>query len=104
MEFGITKCGMLVLKHSKIAKIEGIILLGVQVIKEIDNRQYMKHLRILESDQLKEMETKDVFSKEYKRRLKLVLKKAEWKEYNHGCQHMGSCNSKVNHQCSRLES
>lgn len=104
MEFGITKCGMLVLKQSKIAKIEGIILLGVQVIKEIDNRQYMKHLRILETDQLKEMETKDLFSKEYQRRLKLVLKKAEWKEYSHGCQHMGSCNFMVYHQCSRLES
>ena len=73
MEFGIKKCGMLVLKHGKIAKMEGVVLPDGQVIKEIDDRRY-KHLRILETDQLKEMETKDVFSKEYKCGLKLVLK------------------------------
>ena len=33
-----------------------------------------KYTGILETDQLKEKETKDLFSKEHKRRLKLVLK------------------------------
>ena len=33
-----------------------------------------RHLRIMETDHLKEKEVKDLCSKEYKRRLKLVLK------------------------------
>ena len=73
MEFGIKKCGMVVLKRGKNAKMEGIVLPDGQVMKEIDASGY-KYLGILETDQLKEEETKDLFSKEYKRRLKLVLK------------------------------
>ena len=44
-----------------------------QVVKEIDESGF-KYLCITETDQLKENETKDLSSKEYKRRLKLVLK------------------------------
>ena len=66
MEFGIKKCGMLVLKRGKIAKMEGIVLPDGQVMREIDNNGY-KYLGILKTDQLKEKETKDLFSKEYKR-------------------------------------
>lgn len=51
---------------------EGIVLPDGQVMKEIDNSGY-KYLGILETDWLKE-ETKDLISKEYKCRLKLVLK------------------------------
>ena len=36
MEFGIKKCGMLVRKRGKIAKMEGIALPDGQVMKEID--------------------------------------------------------------------
>ena len=36
MEFGIKKCGMLVRKRGKIAKMEGIVLPDGQVMKEID--------------------------------------------------------------------
>ena len=42
-------------------------------MKEIEHRGY-RYLGILETDHLKEKEMKDLFSKEYKRRLKLVLK------------------------------
>ena len=41
-------------------------------MKEIEDRGY-RYLGILETDHLKEKEMKDLFSKEYKRRLKLVL-------------------------------
>ena len=44
-----------------------------QVVKEIDESGF-KYLCITETDQLKENETKDLSSKEYKRRLKLLLK------------------------------
>ena len=40
MEFGIKKCGMLVLKGGKIAKMEGIVLpCKWPVMKEIDDRK-----------------------------------------------------------------
>ena len=44
----------------KTAKMEGIVLSDGQVMKEIDNSGY-KYLGILETDQLKEKETKDLF-------------------------------------------
>ena len=50
MEFGIKKCGVLVLKRGNIAKMEGIVLPDGQVIKEIDDNGY-KYLGILETDQ-----------------------------------------------------
>ena len=52
---------------------EGVLLPDGQVMKEIEDRGY-RYLGILETDHLKEKEMKDLFSKEYKRRLKLVLK------------------------------
>ena len=64
---------MLVLKRGKIAKMEGVLLPDGQVMKEIEDRGY-RYLGILETDHLKGKEMKDPFSKEYKRRLKLVLK------------------------------
>ena len=73
MEFGIKKCGILVLKRGKTVKMQGIVLTDGQVVKKIDESGF-KYLCIMETDQLKENETKDLFSKEYKRRLKLVLK------------------------------
>ena len=73
MEFGIKKCGVLVLKRGETIKMEGIVLTDGQVVKEIDESGF-KHLCIMETDQLKEDETKGLFSKEYKRNLKLVLK------------------------------
>ena len=73
MEFGIKKCGVLGQKRGKIANMEGVVLPDGQVVKEIEHRGY-RYLGILETDHLKEKEMKDLFSKEYKRRLKLVLK------------------------------
>ena len=70
MEFGIKKCGVLVLNRGYIAKMEGVLLPDGKVMKA---RGY-RYLGILETDHLKEKEMKDLFSKEYKRRLKLVLK------------------------------
>ena len=52
---------------------EGILLQDGQEVKEIDDSGY-KYIGILETDQLKEKETKDLFSKECKRRLKIAPK------------------------------
>ena len=64
---------LLVLKRDKIVKMEGILLQDGQEVKGIDDSGY-KYIGILETDQLKEKETKDIFSKEYKHRLKIVPK------------------------------
>ena len=68
MESGIKKCGVLVLKRGKIVKMEGIVLPDGEVMKEIDNSGYT-YSGILETDQLKERETKDPL--EYICRLKV---------------------------------
>lgn len=73
MEFRIKKSGVLVLKRTQTVKIERIVLSDGKVVTKIDESGY-KYLGILETDQLKEKKTKDLFSRKYKRRLKLVLK------------------------------
>lgn len=60
-------------KRGKIVKMEGVVPPDGQVMKEIEDTGY-RYLGILETDHLKEKEMKYLFSKEYKRRLKLVLK------------------------------
>jgi hypothetical protein len=72
MEFGIQKCGVLVLKRGKIIKSEGIKLCSGEVIKEVEEEGY-KYLGILETDNIKESKMKEVFQKEYLRRTRLVL-------------------------------
>ena len=73
MEFGIKKCGVVVLKRGKLCKSEGIKLINGQTIKEVDDEGY-KYLGILELDKFKEREMKDIFRTEYLRRFKLVIK------------------------------
>ena len=97
-EFATKKCGVLVLKRGKTVKMEGIVLTDGQVMRETDESGF-KYLYIMATDQLKENETKDLFPKEYKRRLKLVLKtKLSGKH-----KIMGSCNSEVQRWCGRME-
>ena len=74
MEFGIEKCGMLLLKRGKVVSSEGGSLPDGQVMmKELDDTGY-KYVGILEYDKVKEKKMKDVLAAEYKRRIKLVLK------------------------------
>ena len=65
--------GLLVIKRGKIVKMEGISLQDGQEVKGFDDSGY-KYIGILQTDQLKEKETKDLFAEEYKRRLKIVPK------------------------------
>ena len=73
MEFGIKKCGVLVMKGGKVHSSEGISLPGGEVMKEVEIEGY-KYLGIMEYDKIKEKEVKENFVKEYFRRIKLVLK------------------------------
>ena len=73
MEFGMKKCGVLKLKRGKIVESEGIQLINGETMKEVGEEGYT-YLGILELDKIKEDEMKVAIQKEYKRRLRLVLK------------------------------
>ena len=73
MEFGIKKCGVVVLKGGNLSKSEDIKSINGQTINEVDDEGY-KYLGILELDKFKEREMKDIFRTENLRRFKLVMK------------------------------
>ena len=73
MEFWINKCGAVILQRGKIVRCTVVILPGGKLMKTIDDEGF-KYLGILESDKIKENEMKLQFLKEYKRRVRLILK------------------------------
>ena len=72
MEFGIKKCGVIIMNRGKVKSTDGIELPSGKKITEIESGY--KHLGILEYDRVKEQEMKDKFRNEYFRRPKLILK------------------------------
>ena len=72
-EFGISKCGAVILQRGKIVRSTGVLLPDGKLMKIIDDDGY-KYLGTLESDKIKENEMKLQFVKEYKRRVRLILK------------------------------
>ena len=74
MEFGIKKCGVVVLKRGKLWKSEGIRikLINRQTTKEVDDKGY-KYLSIPEMDKFKEREMKENKSTKEKRDLGPVM-------------------------------
>ncbi len=73
MEFGIKKCGVLILKSGKIVRCDGIELPNDELIKEVEQDGYT-YLGIVELDKVKEKEMKEKTIREYKRRLRLIPK------------------------------
>ena len=73
MQFGVQKCGITAMKRGKIVASEGIVLANGESIKAVDAEGY-RHLGILELDKIKENEMKEVFRREYLRRVDLVMK------------------------------
>ena len=67
MEFGIKKCGVLVLKRGKVdkAKSKDLNLPNGKLMKTIDEEGY-KYLGILEYDKVKEKEMKTEFARNFK--------------------------------------
>lgn len=74
IEFGISKCAMLVTKRGKMVKCEGIKLLDNQTIKGLEEGEGYKYLGILEGDYVKHKKMKENVSKEYLRRVRKILK------------------------------
>ena len=71
MQFGIKKCGVLIMERGKVIRTDGIRLPDGQHIKDIDEIGFA-YLAILETDKIKEKEMKEKFSREYLRRLRLI--------------------------------
>ena len=71
-EFGIKKCGVIIMNRGKVKPTDGIELPSSEKIREIEEDGY-KYLGILEYDRIKEQEIKDKFWNEYFRRAKLIL-------------------------------
>ena len=67
MEFGVKKCGVLILKRGKVVEYEGVLLPDGELMKVVENDGY-KYLGILEIDGVMEDEMKMKFRKEYLRR------------------------------------
>ena len=73
IDFGMKKCGILTTKRGKVVRYERIKLTNSEVMKEVEKEGYM-YLGIVELDKIKENEMKEKTIKEYKRRLRLVVK------------------------------
>ena len=73
MQFGIKKCGVIIINRGKVKSTDGIELPSGEKIREIEEGRY-KYLGVLEYDRVKEQEMKDKFRYEYFRRTKLILK------------------------------
>ena len=73
MEFGIKKCGVIIMNRGKVNSTDEIELPSGEKMRKIEEGGY-KYLGILEYDRVKEQEMKDKFRNEYFRRTKLILK------------------------------
>ena len=73
MQFGLKKCGVLIMEREKVIRTDGIRLPNEQDMKDIDETGYT-YVRILETDKIKEKEMKEMFSKESLQQLKLILR------------------------------
>ena len=73
MEFGIDKCGVLVIRKGVKVRTEGIVLPNGDVMSEIDESGY-KYLGVLEGADIMGKEMKEKVRKEYFRRVKLLSK------------------------------
>ena len=74
MEFGISKCAVLIMKRGKLCTCEGIVLPDKQVIRGLEEDDGYKYLGILEADDMKHSDMKEALSKEYLRRIRKILK------------------------------
>ena len=74
MEFGLDKCAKTSFKRGKKVSAEGIPLNNNQVIQDLDQTETYKYLGMEEGEMVQHRKMKVRIRKEYKRRIKLVLK------------------------------
>ena len=73
MEFGLSKCGVLIMKRGKVAESDGLCMPDGTMMRNIEEGGY-KYLGILEVDGIEHDEMKEQLKKEYIRRVRNVLK------------------------------
>ena len=74
MEIGVEKCAMLVIKRGKVVESNGIDLPNNETIKSTHEENGYKYLGIMEANQVLSGQMKERLRKEYKRRVKKILK------------------------------
>ena len=74
MEFGLSKCAVLIMKGGKFFKSDGISMPNGDVMDAIEEGACYKYLGILEADGIKNHEMKSQISKTYFRRVRNILK------------------------------
>ena len=76
MEFGISKCAVLIMKWEKTCICRVIVLPHAQVIRGLEEGDGYKYLYLgtLEADDVKHNDIKQSISKEYLRRIRKILK------------------------------
>ena len=73
MEFGLKKCGVLIIKRRKVVKSEGISVPDGKTMENIEEGRY-KYLGMLKINDAKHEKMKGQIKKEYIRRVKNILK------------------------------
>ena len=76
MEFGLKKCGVVIIKKGKLVKFDGIHLPNQEIMKDVHENGYT-YLGILGLDEIKERKIKIKVTAEYIRRLRLLIQ-IEW--------------------------
>ena len=78
VEFGLKKCGVVILKKGKVVRFDGIHLPNQEIMKEVDEKGYT-YLGILELDGIKDHEMKMKVTAVYERKLRLIIEiQIEW--------------------------
>ena len=73
MQFGVKKCAVLIMKRGRQIKSDGVKIPGSNVIRSLQENDGYKYLGVLQNDEVKEKEMKEIVTKEYKRRVRKVL-------------------------------
>ncbi|XP_069997569.1 uncharacterized protein [Penaeus vannamei] len=73
MEFGLSKCGVLIIKRGKVVESDGLRMPDGAMMRKIEESGN-KYLGVLEVDGIKHDQMKDQVKKEYTRRVRNILK------------------------------
>ena len=90
MVFGLKKCGLVVMKRSKEVKYDGVDLPDGRRMKSVEEDGY-KYLGILEYNEVLHAE------------MKIRLQNEEWKECDHGSEHLGGISLTIWGRCNQLD-
>ena len=104
MAFGLKKCGLVLMKRSKVVKYEGVDLPDGRRMKSGEEDGY-KYLGILEYNEVLHAEMKIRLQNEYYRRLKRILKSKlnGGNVHDHGSEHLGCISLTIWGRCNQLD-